>query len=76
MSKQQLLDYLKDQLTIYDNDITDQKKRIENLNLSINQQQQTINSLQKQKDQCDIDIATYESDKIYVNEIIVIIENS
>ena len=46
----------------------------ENIDQAIEQQQQNIKQLEDQKVQCDINIATYEQDKVYVNELIVIVE--
>jgi chromosome segregation ATPase len=76
MSKQELLDYLNSELTQYDNQIDQEKRMIENIDQAIEQQQQTIKQLEDQKAQCDVNIATYEQDKVYVNELIVIVEKS
>lgn len=76
MSKQQLLDYLNEELTAYDNAITEQQNKKVNLDQAIDQQKQNINSLEQQKAQCDVSIATFEEDKVFVNEIIVIVEAS
>lgn len=76
MSKQQLLDYLNEQLLNYDNLISEQETKKVNLNQAIDQQTQNINSLEQQKVQCDVNIATFEEDKVFVNEIIVIVEAS
>lgn len=75
-STQDLLDYLNGELVQYDNQIAEQQTIKTNINAAISQQEQNILQLQAQKDQCDVNIATYEQDKIYVNEIIVIIQNS
>ncbi len=74
-STQDLLDYLNGELVQYDNQITEQQTMKTNIDAAISQQEQNILQLQAQKDQCDVNIATYEQDKIYVNELIVIVEN-
>lgn len=74
-STQDLLDYLNSELTEYDNQIAEQQTMKINIDAAINQQEQNILQLQAQKAQCDVNIATYEQDKIYVNELIVIVEN-
>jgi chromosome segregation ATPase len=76
MSKQQLLDYLNEELTAYDNAITEQQNKKVNLDQAIDQQKQNIDSLEQQKAQCDVSIANFEEDKVFVNEIIVIVEAS
>lgn len=75
-STQDLLDYLNSELVQYDNQIAEQQTMKTNIDAAISQQEQNILQLQAQKAQCDVDIATYEQDKIYVNELIVIVENS
>lgn len=74
-STQDLLDYLNGELVQYDNQITEQQTMKTNIDAAISQQEQNILQLQAQKDQCDVNIATYEQDKIYVNELIVIVQN-
>jgi septal ring factor EnvC (AmiA/AmiB activator) len=76
MDKQALLDYLNSELVQYDNQIDQEKKMKENIDQSIEQQNQTIEQLKKQKEVCDQNIITYEQDKVYVNELIIIVENS
>lgn len=73
-STQDLLDYLNGELVEYDSLIEQEKRMQENINQAIEQQQQNIKQLEDQKVQCDINIATYEQDKVYVNELIVIVE--
>ena len=74
-STQDLLDYLNGELVQFDKQITEQQTMKTNIDAAISQQEQNILQLQAQKDQCDVNIATYEQDKIYVNELIVIVEN-
>lgn len=74
-STQDLLDYLNGELVQYDNQITEQQTMKTNIDAAISQQEQNILQLQAQKTQCDVNIATYEQDKIYVNELIVIVQN-
>jgi len=73
-STQDLLDYLNGELVEYDSLIEQEKRMQENIDQAIEQQQQNIKQLEDQKVQCDINIATYEQDKVYVNELIVIVE--
>lgn len=76
MSKEDLLNYLNDELVEYDNQIEQEKAMKENIDQAIEQQQQNIKQLEDQKAQCDVNIATYEQDKVYVNELIVMVEKS
>lgn len=76
MSKQALINYLNNESVEYDNQIDQEKRMKENIDQSIEQQQQNIIELEGKKVQCDVNIATYEQSKVYNNELIVIVENS
>jgi septal ring factor EnvC (AmiA/AmiB activator) len=70
----QLLAYLNALLVDYNNDINLQNSRKQNIDSSIAQQEQNIQTLEDQKALCDDTIATDEQNIIYVNELIVLVE--
>jgi hypothetical protein len=76
MDKEQLLIYLNGQLANYDNLIGSKEDLKTNLNLAIVELQNSIIDLENQKTQADVDIATYNANKVLVDQIIVIVEKS
>jgi AAA15 family ATPase/GTPase len=76
MDKEQLLQYLKDNLIKYDNLIAVAEDLKKNLELAIEQQKQFISDLEKQQNQADVDIKEYNTCKSLVDQIIVIVEKS
>lgn len=76
MDKEQLLQYLNDNLIEYDNLIAAKEVLKKNLDLAIEQQKQLIIDLENQQKQADVDIATYNASKALVDQIIVIVEAS
>ena len=76
MDKEQLLIYLNGQLANYDNLIGFKEDLKTNLNLAIVELQNSIIGLEGQKTQADVDIATYNANKVLVDQIIVIVEAS
>jgi len=76
MDKEQLLIYLNGQLANYDNLIGSKEDLKTNLNLAIVELQNSIIGLENQKTQADVDIATYNANKVLVDQIIVIVEAS
>lgn len=76
MDKEELLEYLNNQLTRYDNLILTKEELKNNLDLAIAQMQQSILDFESQKTQADTDIAGYNANKLLVDQIIVIIEAS
>lgn len=76
MDKEQLLIYLNGQLANYDNLIGFKEDLKTNLNLAIVELQNSIIGLENQKTQADVDIATYNANKVLVDQIIVIVEKS
>jgi hypothetical protein len=76
MDKEQLLIYLNGQLANYDNLIGSKEDLKTNLNLAIVELQNSIIGLENQKTQADVDIATYNANKVLVDQIIVIVEKS
>jgi phage shock protein A len=76
MNKEEQLIYLNGQLANYDNLISAQEDLKTNLNLAIVELQNNIISLENQKTQADVAIATYNANKVLVDQIIVIVEAS
>lgn len=76
MDKEQLLQYLKDNLIKYDNLIAVAEDLKKNLELAIEQQKQFIIDLENQQNQADVDIKEYNTCKSLVDQIIVIVEKS
>jgi hypothetical protein len=76
MDKEQLLQYLKDNLIKYDNLIAATEDLKKNLDLAIEQQKQLIIDLENQQNQADVDIKEYNTCKSLVDQIIVIFEAS
>jgi hypothetical protein len=76
MDKEQLLEYLNNQLTRYDDLILTKEQLKDNLDVQIVQMQQYILNFEDQKTQADVDIATYNANKGLVDQIIVIVEAS
>jgi hypothetical protein len=76
MDKEQLLQYLKDNLIKYDNLIAATEDLKKNLDLAIEQQKQLITDLENQQNQADVDIKEYNTCKSLVDQIIVIVEAS
>ena len=76
MDKEQLLIYLKDNLMEYDNLIASKEDLKTNLDLTIVQLKTSIDNLEGQKTQADVDIKEYNNCKSLVDQIIVIVEKS
>lgn len=72
---QELIDYLNGLLVDYDNSIAQEQQTKNNLDQAIQQQENNIAYFEDQKTQADVNIAEDEQDKVYVNELIVIVEN-
>jgi hypothetical protein len=76
MDKQELLDYLNNNLVEYDNLITSKENLKINIDLTIASLTLNIADLEDQKVQADADIAVYNVSKGLVDQIIVVVEAS
>lgn len=76
MDKEQLLEYLNNQLIRYDGLILTKEQLKLNLDVQIVQMQQYILDFENQKTQADTDIDNYNTNKLLVDQIIVIVEAS
>jgi len=76
MDKQELLDYLNNNLVEYDNLITSKENLKINIDLTIASLTLNIADLEDQKVQADADIANYNVSKGLVDQIIVVVEAS
>jgi hypothetical protein len=76
MDKEQLLEWLNNQLTRYDDLILTKEQLKDNLDAAIAQMQQSILDFENQKTDADNDIVLYNVNKLLVDQIIVIVEAS
>ena len=76
MTKQELLDYLNGELPQYDALIATEQEKQVGLNQSITMQEQNIVNCQTAIVASQAAVTAYQTDKVYVNEIIVIVTAS
>ena len=73
---QELLDYLNGLLVEYNDSITQEKNLQTNIAQSITQQNMIIQQLNDQNTQSEQNIITYQQDIVYVDELIVLVNNN
>jgi hypothetical protein len=74
MDKVELLEYLNKELPRYDGLIAQQEQLQRSIDQSILMQEQNIVSLKEQIIISQETVATFQKEKVYVNELIVIVE--
>jgi len=75
-SDQELLDYLNGLLVEYNDSITQEQNLQTNIAQSITQQNMIIQQLNDQNTQSQQNVATYQQDIVFVNELIVLVNNN
>ncbi len=73
---QELLDYLNGLLVEYNDSITQEQNLQANIAQSITQQNMIIQQLNDQNTQSQQNVVTYQQDIVFVNELIVLVNNN
>jgi hypothetical protein len=75
-TKQELIDHMNEENTEMNALVAQKTQQKSDIDAAIAQQQANIDYFNTQKDQCDVDIATYNASISKNNEIIAILEAS